>query len=95
MNNRKQKQMHYKNGREVKHGDKLIAHHWDGTPYTGVVIGINPQSPSCNLTIAPFNPSTQTTVTAKECLHVDDALPKQPVRADRDDRPPQPERQNG
>jgi hypothetical protein len=65
--------MHYKNGREVKLGDQVVGKDCAGNIQSGTVIKATAGSDTCNLVIVP--PGTPALyATAKECLHVDDAM---------------------
>lgn len=66
--------MHFKNGREAKVGDMILGRNFDGTPISGVIVTTQAQSDTCNLTVMPITPGSRVTMTAKECLHVDDAM---------------------
>ena len=68
--------MHYRNGREAKVGDHVVGRNYDGSILSGVVVTTNAQSDTCNLTIVPIIPGSMMRLTAKECLHADDAIPK-------------------
>lgn len=72
---------HYRNGREAKVGDIVVASNYDGSKLVGAVAKIVPGSTSCNLYLMPgINVSESDTVklimpagsglqtyTAKEC----------------------------
>jgi len=62
---------HYSNGREAQIGDKVTHRDWQGNAHTGTVIGIQPGSETCNLTVVPVNTPTFS-VTAKEATHTED-----------------------
>ncbi len=68
--------MHYKNGREVKIGDKVVGRNWSGNPVSGIVVAVNPNAgeTSCNLGVVNIE-SVAPNMCAKEFLHIDDALP--------------------
>jgi len=70
--------MHYKNGREVKVGDKVVGRGHNGNPISGIVIEHNAQSDACNIAIVPCPDYISCSLMSKEFLHVDDALPKDP-----------------
>jgi len=62
--------MHYKNGREVKLGDRFICK----TPWgvtAGIVVGLQPQAETCNVQYVPLG-TVIGSETASKCLHVDD-----------------------
>lgn len=65
--------MHYKNGREAKVGDQVVARDYNGTAFAGVVVKTIPGTDACNLQVVPLRDHPHT-YTAKECLHIDDAL---------------------
>lgn len=50
--------MHYKNGRPAKLGDQVISKAYDGTPFSGVVIGLREGSTTCNLVVVPLPAAT-------------------------------------
>jgi hypothetical protein len=62
---------HYKNGREVKVGDKMVGkNQWNGV-FTGIVTTIFPGAQTCNINYVPTGTPTQTATTT-DCLHEDD-----------------------
>ena len=62
---------HYKNGREIKVGDKIVGkNEWAGV-FAGTVVVIYPGSATCNFNYIPSGTPTQS-ATASDCLHVDD-----------------------
>lgn len=65
--------MHYKNGREVKVGDKVVGADWQRNPVAGIVVAVAPGSTTCNISIVPTHPHA--TYNSDQFLHVDDALP--------------------
>ena len=65
--------MHYRNGREAKQGDLVVTRGWTGV-YAGVVVKTTEGCDTCNLTVQPVN--SPITVSAKDCLHIDDAMPE-------------------
>lgn len=65
--------MHYKNGREAKVGDTIIAN-YNGLPIAAIVGKANAQANTCNLQAFPIHHNEFFWATAKECLHTDDAL---------------------
>ena len=69
--------MHYRNGREAKIGDVIVGRGFDGNgvPMLGVVFKQASTSDTCNLTAVPLTVANTVTLTAKECLHIDDAFP--------------------
>jgi hypothetical protein len=65
--------MHYKNGRDAKVGDQIVGRDLSGIAVAGIVIRVMPESDSCNLQVA-ITGVPLWTITASECLHVDDAV---------------------
>lgn len=63
---------HYKNGREVKVGDKVVGKSEWGGFSVGTVIQVIPGSSTCNMQIVPVGTPSQT-VTTSDYFHVDDA----------------------
>ena len=72
--------MHYKNGREAKVGDHVVGRSYSG-PSSGVVVSAQAGSDTCNLQVLPVTPANLVCMTAKECLHIDDALPVDPPKS--------------
>ncbi len=66
--------MHYKNGKPAKVGDIIVGRDCQGNVFSGVVIKTNTQSDTCNVVVQPIVMGQQIWMTAKECLHADDAL---------------------
>lgn len=68
-------QMHYRNGREAKNGDKIVQlrDYDSGAEITavGVLYNAKPGNDYCNGLIAPVQ-YPQTTACLCDCLHVDD-----------------------
>lgn len=64
--------MHYNNGREAKVGDMIVTKCWNGMPQAGVVVKTEPKADTCNLYVQPIRVADQLTLTAKDCLHIDD-----------------------
>jgi hypothetical protein len=64
--------MHYKNGREAKNGDKvvLIPEHY-GTPTIGILYDATPGNDACNGKLASISGSDPCP-NLRECLHMDD-----------------------
>jgi hypothetical protein len=60
--------LHYKNGREVKSGDKIISLEHG---VAGVLHSVNAGAETCNGRIAPVS-QNDPYVTLSKCLHVDD-----------------------
>lgn len=60
--------MHYKNGREAKHGDKVINL---VTGASGLIHSLNSQSDTCNGRLAMTTPNDPY-VNVKDCVHCDD-----------------------
>lgn len=67
--------MHYKNGREVKVGDRVIGRH-NGLPKVGIVVQTLPGSDACNIALVPCPDYLNCGYQSKDFLHVDDALPE-------------------
>ena len=65
--------MHYKNGREAKVGDQIVAKNYNGTHAIEVVIAASAGSATCNLETIPLLQNSNSR-TASECLRVDDAI---------------------
>jgi hypothetical protein len=68
---KKEKQMHYGNGREAKNGDMVMLNNQYGAPVIGILYDAKPGNDSCNGHIAPVSPSDPCP-NLKECLHIDD-----------------------
>lgn len=66
--------MHFKNGREVKIGDRVVGRDYTNNPVAGVVVTTSPGATTCNIGVIPLPPGIPI-YTAGEFLHVDDALP--------------------
>jgi hypothetical protein len=71
--------MHYANGKEAKLYDKIVGKDTSGDPIAGLVISIHPGSNTCNLSVIPF-PKNTWTVSAKDCLHIEDIAPDQTTK---------------
>jgi len=71
--------MHYKNGREAKVGDKVVAPHYHG-PFIGTVVSASAGADTCNLIVVPHPIREGQSATASECLHVDDAVNQSPPK---------------
>ncbi len=71
----RRKQMHYRNGREAKNGDKIVQIGGYGDRAVIVAVGVlydaKPGNDFCNGNIAPVQ-STTTGACLCDCLHVDD-----------------------
>lgn len=63
--------MHYKNGREAKVGDKVVAADGYNAPMVGVLYDAVPGNDYCNGKLAVISPSDPMP-NLKECLHWDD-----------------------
>ena len=63
--------MHYKNGREVRIGDRVIGFH-NGLPKAGIVIDALPASTACNIAIVPCPEYVSCSFQSKDFLHADD-----------------------
>lgn len=72
--------MHYRNGREVKLGDRVIGKDCGGNPFSGIVVTANASATSCNLQLVVLE-AQKNYVTAGDCLHMDDAMPPLPPPA--------------
>jgi hypothetical protein len=72
---KREKIMHYRNGREAKNGDKIVMLGGYGSGATivsfGVLFDATPGNDHCNGTIAPAQ-NPQQTACLCDCLHVDD-----------------------
>ena len=68
---RKAVQMHYKNGREAKNGDKVVLFPSWGAPVVGILYDAQAGNDHCNGKIAATSPN-DTTPDLKYCLHFDD-----------------------
>lgn len=72
MEQKQEKHMHYRNGREAKNGDRLIQIGSDGQVTTlGVLYSAKPGDDYCNGYIAPIQ-SVAATACLIDCLHLDD-----------------------
>lgn len=71
---RKEKMMHYKNGREAKIGDRVVGKDIGGNPIAGMLVAAYPSSDTCNGSIVPIVILEQygRTVTLGDCLHIED-----------------------
>lgn len=65
--------MHYKNGREAKNGDKIIAFPTYGTPTLGILYDAVAGNDYCNGKIAVIA-ANDPTANLSECLHFDDVV---------------------
>jgi len=63
--------MHYKNGRSVKVGDRVIGIH-NGLPKAGIVIDTVPGSTACNIAIVPCPEYVSCSYQSKDFLHMED-----------------------
>jgi len=68
--------MHYKNGREAKVGDAVVGRNVSGDPVAGVLVDLLASSDTCNGNVILAG-APKHCVTLKDCLHVDDAIPKE------------------
>jgi hypothetical protein len=68
--------MHYKNGREVKIGDRVIGFQ-NGLPKAGIVIATVPESTACNIGIVPCPDYISCGYQSKDFLHADDVAAAQ------------------
>jgi hypothetical protein len=62
--------MHYRNGREAKNGDKIVALNGGQVEAFGVLHSATPGNDYCNGSIAPVH--HQVGACMCDCLHVDD-----------------------
>lgn len=63
---------HYKNGREIKAGDRVVCKHsYGGNIVAGTIVQIYPNTQTCNVQIVPDG-SPRIAATASDCLHEDD-----------------------
>lgn len=63
--------MHYKNGREVKIGDRVVGVSC-GMPKSGMVAATVPGSTACNIAVVPLPDYLSCSHQSKDFLHVDD-----------------------
>jgi hypothetical protein len=63
--------MHYKNGREAKNGDRVIAFPSCGAPFAGILYDATAGNDYCNGKVAPTSPRDPCP-NLKEVLHADD-----------------------
>ena len=63
--------MHYKNGREAKNGDTVVALPVNGTPAVGILYNAVAGNDYCNGRLAQMR-SDDPCSNLKECLHIDD-----------------------
>ena len=63
--------MHYKNGREAKNGDKVVMEGYDGCLIIGILYDAIAGNDHCNGRLAKIAPS-DVSPNLKECLHLDD-----------------------
>lgn len=93
--------MHYKNGREAKEGDNVIAPSYTGGLKAGVLFNLQAACTSCNATLASPVPGSvyQECVTVGDCLHIEDAhaawLTLNPIPQPAPAPQPQPETKGG
>ena len=74
--------MHYKNGREAKEGDHVIAKDTcSGRVVGGMVHSLNANSNTCNCQVAVIFPGTvfHLSFSVGELVHVEDALAAMPA----------------
>ncbi len=72
--------MHLKNGRPVKVGDAVVWKDGNGLPGAGIVAAANAGSETCNLIVVGTG-SGFSWVTAREAVHLDDAMSPAPFVA--------------
>lgn len=63
--------MHYKNGREAKNGDKIVAFPSYGSPKIGILYDAIAGNNHCNGKLAELR-ANDVTANLSECLHLDD-----------------------
>jgi hypothetical protein len=63
---------HYKNGREVKVGDKIVGQNQYAGVFAGNVVAIYPGSSTGNISYIPTGTAMQSATTT-DCLHESDA----------------------
>ncbi len=63
--------MHYKNGREVKMGDKVLVPNGNYT-FVGIVTQLIPGASTCNLYAVPLGNAQL--ATSRDCVHLEDAM---------------------
>jgi hypothetical protein len=63
--------MHYRNGRQAQPGDRVVCLPKSGTPMTGLIHSLQPQSQTCNARLSVTSPNDPY-VNLSDCLHVDD-----------------------
>jgi len=75
--------MHYKNGREVKVGDRVVGI-LNGLPKAGIVVDTVPGSTACNIAIVPCPEYVSCSYQSKDFLHAEDvtAWPRTPTDAE-------------
>jgi hypothetical protein len=69
--NAKRSNMHYKNGREAKNGDKVVLIDAYGNAAIGILYDAKAGNDFCNGKLASISPSDPCP-NLKECLHLDD-----------------------
>lgn len=62
--------MQYRNGQPVKAGDVIAAATYTGTPFIGVVLRVDESARLCNLQVLPVDPANVVTISAEDCLPV-------------------------
>lgn len=71
VNQQKENQMHYKNGRPAQNGDKVVWIDAYGGPVTGILYDATAGNDYCNGKLAPIS-SNNPCPNLKECLRADD-----------------------
>ncbi len=69
--------MHFKNGREAKQGDHVIAKSYAGSIVGGVIYDLRPDGSKCNVTVSVLKPGGTYELTCQDVgqmVHVEDAL---------------------
>jgi len=63
---------HYKNGREIKAGDRVVCKNsYGGNIISGTIVHIYPNTATCNVQIVPDG-VPRISATASDCLHEED-----------------------
>jgi hypothetical protein len=71
LDNRREKVMHYKNGREAKNGDKVVLISEYGDAVIGILYDAKAGNDYCNGKLAPIAPNNPCP-NLNECYHLDD-----------------------
>lgn len=70
--------MHYKNGRPANIGDMVIWRDYNGLPFGAIVIKQSSSGDTCNLSGVSTGSGQSVTLTAKDCVHIEDAFDPKP-----------------